>query len=237
MIFMMFTQIACRPEPVVEAQPPAPMPELAPEPSAPPARAEADAMLPGAPRDAAALLALLEGETTPVVNDLSGDVVGQSVERAAAGDVAGVPCAAIVTAWDEAWGCALTREWSHGGYTLAAGESATLHYGSGRHAGLSIGALVPSREAEVFGGVPCARYVRFHPDGSVWRCTLSAAHGFAAGVVLPVGSEVTLRPDGTVESAFVHEDLTVAGKRVPAGHVGFDASGAVSGTSPGYFGD
>lgn len=145
--------------------------------------------------------------------------------------IAGVPCIRELVVRDESWGCELAEAWSHDGFVTKAGGWLQLHYGTGKRAAMSFAELEPARERLVLDAVACQGSARFHRDGRLRETTLAARATFG-GATLPAGSEVHLRPDGSLAMAFLVEATVLGGRRVPAGIVELDEAGRVVHVAP-----
>ncbi|MCO4745392.1 MAG: hypothetical protein KC912_11435 [Proteobacteria bacterium] len=225
------TLVACahRPRPDAAAEAPSQAPEILED--SPP-------IDPGlhAPTPAHAFLQDFEGDFTTLFNELSGEEVGHAVTRVGPGLVHGVPCEATVHAYDDTWGCTLFEAHALDEHTQAAGSWIGLYYGSTQRRALVLESLVTPAESVTVADTECADFVHFHADGSLERCELSEGRDFA-GTRYPAGSSIALRPDGSVYEAFVYETVMIGQTEVQPGYVALDPSGAVTSTSPEFFGD
>lgn len=181
------------------------------------------------------LRASIEGEASDIINEFSGQHVGVSILRSGPGPVHGVPCKAEVSIFPDSWGCDLTADHSASGHTSPAGEWLGLHY-TGERRAIVFDSITPPIETLAIGGLLCEEFVHLHPDGTVHRCALAKPHTTATAT-FPKQSELTLRLDGSVEDATIHEAITIAGVTVESGYVEIGPDGKVTSTSPGFHGD
>ena len=62
---------------------------------------------------------------------------------------------------------------------------------------------------------PCASQVKYYPDGKPSSCQVSQAF-LVGNIQIPSGSDIALRPNGEVGSAWLGKDGTVYGQTLPA---------------------
>ncbi len=65
---------------------------------------------------------------------------------------------------------------------------------------------------------PCTRHLKYYQDGKPSSCQVSQAFWVGA-IQIPSGSDIALRPNGEVGSAWLGKDATVYGQALPAGTV------------------
>ena len=152
------------------------------------------------PADAAALLAGIPadhlGKHTPIMNEMSGQAAGESVDLTADTVVFGVPCAGgegALQVGEGFWGCVLSREATIGPWTLRADTFVGPWYGSWQLSAVVLENVVPPPENIVVGGLTCHTYVHYRADGTLEACALAVE---TSG--LPAGTDVEVAPDGAV---------------------------------------
>lgn len=150
-----------------------------------------------------------DGPSTTDVDD-GGTLYGQIYPIATNRKLRGVECAAeqsVHVSTTGQWSCALASPWTSQGVTFAAGEIVTFWLASANAAALPLAADAPV----VVQNVPCTALVEFDVAGNLHQCELGAAHSFAGGTELPLGTPLTFDAKGNLASATLLVAATVRG--------------------------